>query len=127
MMWWRPAPAERLVAMLALPKALLAAASVTAIALTAAPAAHATWMTGRGSLPLFASDGVCTDAMDFQYATYGPGLNKTPGAAPSTVTIAGLGVWVLSPAEDDVDRAPVVAPSDHTIAYSPMWIDPAQI
>jgi len=113
--------------MLPLPKALLAAATVTAIALTAVPAAHATWMTGRGSLPLFASDRVCTDGMDFQYATYGGRLSKGVGGVAPTVTIAGLGVWVLTPAQDDIEPAPVVAPADYTISYSPMWIDPAQI
>src|SRR4051794_27638713 len=112
MMWWRPAPTESLVAMLPLPKALLAAASVTAIALTAAPAAHATWMTGTGPLPLFRSEAVCGSGMDFQYATLSTARITLPDgkwvAAP--VLIRDLGVWVVSPSGVR-DPVPLVVPS----------------
>src|SRR3954453_19069915 len=96
-------------------KALLAAAAVAAIGLTAAPAAQATWMTGMGNLPIFASDQTCRDGMDFRYATHrrppGP-AQSAPAPNPGPVwqqttqlgvqvklplALSSLGVWVRLP------------------------------
>ena len=51
-------------------KPLVAAVAVGISALAAAPAAHAGWITGQGTLPVGRSDAVCRNGMDFQLATY---------------------------------------------------------
>src|SRR3954453_5855370 len=81
---------------------LLAAALTSAAVLTLAPAAHAGWITGRGSLPLMRSDWACGDAMDFQYATHpdSPQARLLSAVAPP----AGTATLVLPPGE----RTPLI-------------------
>jgi hypothetical protein len=131
-------------------KPLLAAALAGATVLAAAPAAQAGWITGQGSLPLFRSDSVCSDGMDFQYATYvdspqarllgfgpqdpgvatispSPGLPTNATIAPAAaVTLHDLGAWAVLPS-GALDPNPVVVPADATVPFNPIFVDPAAI
>jgi hypothetical protein len=118
---------------------LLAIALSGIAALATAPAAQAGWMTGKGSLPLIGNDTVCRDGMDLQYATYSvpagpatldpgpigtrpvrtPGGAQLPAPQPAPVTLRGLGVWL----PDSIGPA-ILAPSDYTIPYQPLLLDP---
>ena len=129
-------------------KSLLAAALAGVAALAAAPAAQANWITGKGNLPLMRSDSVCPDAMDFQFATYVPsvqahlldladareaGVKIGGGLAPNAtlpppppITLQGLGVWIENP-DETIDPNPVVAPSDVSVPFRPLRIEPLAV
>ena len=64
-------------------KPLLAVAVTAVTVCSAAPSAHAGWMTGRGSLPGVRSDVVCSDGMDFELATYVSSVPREPLDVPT--------------------------------------------
>ncbi len=117
----------------------LLAAAVAVAALAAAPAAQASWITGRGTLPVFGSDWVCPRGMDFRYATQlPPPLPKLAGpggggallavhppfvARPDKVTLYDFTVWAgQSPAWIDPATVPALFRGDLTIPRNPLTI-----
>ena len=123
-------------------KPLLAVALTAITVLSAAPLAQAGWRTGLGSLPMFRSDAVCIDHMDFQVADRVasgtvpidlpdvPTIRLPPRSdllrAQPPITLASLGVWVET-LEGGVEASPVVAPADRTIPFAPFSIDPTEV
>jgi hypothetical protein len=121
-------------------KPLLAVAVTAVTVCSAAPSAHAGWMTGRGSLPVARGDAVCSYGMDFKVATYVSSVPHEPLDVPTIrfppnsdllasrdpIILANLGVWVDIPNEG-VEASPVVDPADHVIPFAPLYIDPTEI
>jgi hypothetical protein len=120
-------------------KPLLAAAVTAITVLAAAPAAHAGWMTGAGSLPVFRVNAVCNSYIDFEVGTYwtrGRLPVRTGTTLPGDLTVeprldvqpplvlSNLGVWATS---SDGELVPVVAPSDRSLPFQPLLIDPNQV
>ncbi len=117
-------------------KPLLAVAVTAVTVCSAAPSAHAGWMTGRGSLPVFRSDVVCRDHMDFELATYvrsvprsldvptmrSRQLGSSSRPSPSRASASGS-----TTPEGGLDPSPVVAPADRAVPFAPLYIDPSEI
>jgi hypothetical protein len=108
---------------------IAAAVAVTAAALTAAPAAHAGWVTGAGTPPI--TDGsACRNAMTWSYATY-----LDDGTNPPAVTLYDVAVTVSTPDADPYADSPqrqdldqeILASGTYTVPRRSLWVDPATI
>jgi hypothetical protein len=100
-------------------KPLVAAVAVGISALAAAPAAHAGWITGQGTLPVGRSDAVCRNGMDFQLATYQRPRLKL--FQPDPVTFYDVNVSADA-SSGFVTLSPLYSASELAVPYHPIYV-----
>jgi hypothetical protein len=105
------------------PRTLIAVLATT-LTLLAAPAAHAGWVTGAGTPPVFQATPVCQDGMVFHYATFLP---------DGSTTDPNLKLYDLQVFVPDTGYAykegnePLLAGGTFLVPREPFYIDPKSI
>jgi hypothetical protein len=106
-------------------KPLLAAVAVAAVALAAAPAARANWMTTTGRPPAFGSDVACPSSIEFHYATFSPSAAIWWFHPPQMLQNVQVIDW--NPQNGATSTSAPLYQGSLSVPYNPLHIDPADI